>query len=243
MNKHNLLFAICLIVSMQASAQDFTLGARGGLNQFNSADINSRGGSLQGTPPDVLFTPVKEFGTQYGGYVLVEFGKLFVRPEINFANSKNKYEFPQNTSYWKTSELDIPILFGYEIFKPISIYAGPGFNNTTKISLDGVQVTSYSDGGPDLKTSNVNMNVGIAVKFNRFGLDLRYEMGSKETEEELLDIVNSNYGVNLADQRSFKPNTISLSFTIDIISTKEMNLRNLFTGIFSNNKCHCPYGK
>ena len=64
--------------------------------------------------------------------------------------SKNHYDFPDKTSNWKQSQLEIPLLAGFTIFDPISIYAGPSFNFYSDADLDGVDVTAFSDGGPDL---------------------------------------------------------------------------------------------
>jgi len=241
MNKHHLLIIISIITAYTINAQEFTLGARGGFNYYTIGDINSRGGSLQGTPPDELFSPQKEFGTQFGAFLNIEFGKLFIRPEINFASHKNRYDFPNKEAFWKTSRIDVPILLGYEIFDPITLYAGPGFSFFNEATLDGVQVTSYSDGGPDLEKTAMQLNFGIMLKAGRFGVDLRYEMNSKETEEELLDIIRSEYGVNLADLRSYKPNVVSLSIFIDILKTDKDDIGGFFSGLFKNDKCYCPY--
>lgn len=241
MNKHHLLIIISIITAYTINAQEFTLGARGGFNYYTIGDINSRGGSLQGTPPDELFSPQKEFGTQFGAFLNIEFGKLFIRPEINFASHKNRYDFPNKEAFWKTSRIDVPILLGYEIFDPITLYAGPGFSVFNDATLDGVQVTSYSDGGPDLEKTAMHLNFGIMLRAGRFGMDLRYEMNSKETEEELLDIIRSEYGVNLADLRSYKPNVVSLSIFIDILKTDKDDIGGFFSGLFKNDKCYCPY--
>jgi len=241
MNIRNLLLIVICFISFTSYSQEFTIGARAGFNQYTIGDLNSRGGSIQTGKPDELFSPNKELGTQFGAFLNIEFGKLFIRPELNFSSSKNRYDFPTKEAFWKTSRIDVPILLGYEIFDPITIYVGPGFNVFNDTTLDGVQVTSYSDGGPDIEKTAMHLNFGIMLKAGRFGIDLRYEMNSKETEEELLDIIRSEYGVNLADLRSYKPNVISLSVFIDIIKTDKDDIGGFFAGIFKNDKCYCPY--
>ena len=241
MKKQHLLITICLLATFVINAQEFTIGVRGGFNQYTIGDINSRGGSIQAGKPDELFSPQKELGTQFGAFLDIEFGKLFIRPEINFASSKNRYDFPTKESFWKSSRINVPILAGYEIFDPISVYVGPAFNVYNDTTLEGVQVTSYSDGGPDLEKTNVGLTFGIMLKAGRFGIDLRYETISQSTQEELLDIIRSEYGVNLADLRSYKPNVISLSLFIDILKTDKDDIGGFFSGLFKNNKCYCPY--
>jgi len=241
MKKLLLLIVLALSTINYTSAQDYGFGLQGGLNTYKIGSVNSRGGSIAAGKPDEIFQPKKTIGYQFGAYFVAQFGKLFIKPEINYVSSKNKYDFPTKTSYWKTSKIDIPLLVGYEVFDPVSIYAGPGYNIYGDTTLDGVQVTSYSDGGPDLDKTAFNLNVGIMVRFKRIGIDLRYESGFKATQEELLDIVYSAYGVNLADLRSYKPNTLRLSVFFDLFRSNGDDIGSFFSDLFKGNKCHCPY--
>lgn len=243
MKKYYLFTVITLLSVVFGEAQEYGFGVQGGINTYKIGSVNSRGGSIAAGKPNELFQPKKALGYQFGGYFLVQFNKLFIRPELNYVSSKNKYDFPTKTAYWKTSKLDIPLLVGYEVFSPVSVYAGPGYNIYGDTTLDGVQVTSYSDGGPDLEKTAFNLNVGIMVKFKRIGIDLRYESGFKETQEELVDIVYSGYGVNLADLISYKPSTLRLSVFIDLFRTDGNNIGSFFTDIFKGDGCHCPYYK
>jgi hypothetical protein len=81
------------------------------------------------------------------------------------------------------------------------------------------------------------------VKIKRIGIDLRYEGGIKETQEELVDIIYSSYGVNLADLRSYKPNTLRLSVSFDLFRTDGDQIGSIFSDLFKGNSCHCPYNK
>ncbi|WMI69761.1 outer membrane beta-barrel protein [Mangrovimonas sp. YM274] len=236
-----LLLVTFLLGIYSTKAQEFAIGAKGGLNYYSIGDINSRANSIANLNEDELFYPNKKLGYQFGGYFTVEYGKFFLRPEIVYLSSKNSYDFPDEKAYWETSRIEVPVLVGFEIFDPLSLYLGPGFNFYNDTSLDGVQVTSYSDGGPDLDKTTVNFNIGVMVRFGRFGVDLRYEQGLKETEEELLDIVHSAYGVNLADLKSYTPNMLRLSVFIDIFRTNPDDLDGFFSNLFRSNKCHCPY--
>ncbi len=235
-----LILFFSLVLGTFTNAQEFALGVKAGINYYSIGDINSIGGSIEAGKPDELFSPNKEIGTQFGIYVNVEFGKLFIRPELNYVSSKNNYAFPISTSVWKYSKIEIPIIIGYQIVKPISIYAGPSLNILSNINLDGVQVTSYSDGGPDLEKTTFSLNFGIMGRYGRFGLDLRYEYGLAETEEERLDIVKSKYGVNLVDLKPYRPNILSLSIFYDIVRTNGDDFDGLFSNLFRK-KCYCPY--
>ena len=59
MKRQYLIIVICLLSSMFSNSQEFTIGARGGFNNYAIGDINSRGGSFQTGHPDELFSPTK----------------------------------------------------------------------------------------------------------------------------------------------------------------------------------------
>ena len=230
-----------LMLCFSANAQEFAMGIRGGINQYSIGDINSRGGSIAAGQPDELFSPNKEIGYQFGIYLTVILNKFYFQPEVNYLSARNTYDFPLQTANWRTSKFEVPILIGYEVFDPVSIYVGPIISFFGDTELDGVQVTGFSDGGPDLEKNSFNFMIGAQFKWKRFGVDLRYEIGMTDAEEELLDIVNSSYGVNLADHLPYKPNVLSLSFTVDIFRTDSLNVGGLFSNLFQGNKCYCPY--
>lgn len=235
--KANLLTISFLVLFNLANAQEYTFGARGGINQYTIGNLYQR---PYNGDPGISHTPKKNLGYQFGGFINVKLGKFFIQPEVNYVKSKNHYNLPKKTSYWNTSKMDIPVLLGFEIAKPVSVYIGPDFNFYNATTLDGVQVTSYSDGGPDLDKSTVNINFGIKVSFGKFGLDLRYEAGQQKTQEELLDIIYSQYGTNLADLKSYAPHILSLSLYIDLISTNGRDFDSFFSNLFKSNNCWCP---
>ncbi|WP_242157904.1 hypothetical protein [Aestuariivivens sediminis] len=134
--------------------------------------------------------------------------------------------------------MEIPLLIGIDIIKPLSLYAGPSLNFFNDIALDDLQVTSFRDGGPDIERNTTSINFGEMVHYNQFHLDLRYELGTKATQEELLDINNSAFGVNLAGLRSYTPKTLSLSLSVDIFRTDGTKISDLFK---NDGNCGCPY--
>ncbi|TVZ59054.1 outer membrane protein with beta-barrel domain [Flavobacteriaceae bacterium MAR_2010_105] len=244
MKKHVLLIVFSLISMAFIQAQEFGFGIRGGLNTYTIGDIITVGSNgPQGPDAGINFEPVKDIGFQAGAYFFAQFGNFFVRPELNYVSSQNHYDFPDRQSKWSTSKIDFPILLGYEIFGPVSVYAGPGFNFFGDTEIEGVQETSFTTGsaGPDLKKSTFNINVGIMLRYKRLGIDLRYEMGQGETDQEREDFIRSAYGVNLADLKPYKPNVLSLSVFFDIFRTDAQSIGGMFDGLFKGNSCYCPF--
>ena len=236
--KRPLILVLLLIIYSFTYAQEYAIGIKGGLNYYTIGDLNSRGGSIQSGKPDEIFSPNKEMGTQFGAFVNVAFGNFYVRPEINFASNKNNYDFPLQTSNWRASKTDIPLLIGYKVYDPISIYVGPSFSFFKEMTLDGAN-NSIGEAPINFEKSTSNIIFGVQVEFKRFGVDLRYELGSKETEEELNDIHNSAFGTNLTDIYSYKPSQISLSLNIFLFRTDGDDINDIFSKLFRGKYCNC----
>ncbi|MCH4551294.1 porin family protein [Aestuariibaculum lutulentum] len=231
--KLKLLLTISLFIFSYSFAQEYAFGVKGGINNNKIGTLYQR---AYNNEPAINHQPNKELGYQLGAYVTGEFGIFFVQPEFNYVTFNNNYELPRSKAQWKTSKMEIPILAGVRIIKPVRLYFGPSFNFYKDTELEGVQVTSYSDGGPDLEKNTMSLNFGIMVRYNRFGLDLRYEQATNTTEEELLDIIYSDYGTNLADLKPYQASSLRLSLFIDILRT-DMKLSDLFKKKY----CACPY--
>ena len=239
-----LIFAFFACNSPNLFSQEYVFGVKGGLNTNSIGDINSRGGSIAAGKADERFSPKKDISYQLGAYFMAEFKAFYIRPEFNYVSLQNHYEFPNRDAKWTTSKLEIPILIGFKIAKPVAIYAGPSFNFFDDYQLEGVQATSFSD-GYDLEKNTTSLNFGIMVRYNRFSVDLRYEVGTKEQvegtpdEQVDLDINNSAFGVNLADALPYTPSMLRLSLSIDIFRTDGTSIADLFKG--NKDNCGCPY--
>jgi len=243
MNKRILLLAFSLFSFLNINAQEYGFGIRGGINTYSIGDIVTVGSNgPQGPAAGLVFEPVKDIGYQFGAYFFAKFGKFNIRPEINYVSSQNHYDFPIRQSNWTVTKIDIPILLIYDIFDPISIYAGPGFGFIGDAKLEGVHDSGFVSGspGPDLNKTNFSINIGVMLRYKRLGVDLRYELGQGETAEEREDINLSGWGVNLVDLKPYKPNVLSLSVFYDIFRTDAQNIGGLFSGLFKSSKCYCP---
>ena len=241
-----LLIGVFTWVSVTLQAQEFGFGLRGGINTYSIGEIITVGSNgPNGPEAGLVFDPVKDVGYQFGGYFVAQFGKFYLRPELNYMSFENHYDFPDKQSRWSRSKIDFPILLGYDILEPVSIYAGPDFGFFSDATIEGVQGTSFTTGnvGPDLEKTSVNLALGVIFRFKSIGIDLRYELGLAETAEEREDFIRSEYGVNLADLKAYNPNIFSLSVFIDVFRTDSGDIGNFFSGLFKNNSCYCPYNK
>ena len=238
MNKPHILVILLFLCSI-GNTQEYAIGIKGGLNYYNIGDIVTVGSNgPQGPVAGLIFEPVNDIGYQFGAFLDISFDKFYIRPEINFVTNKNTYDFPKQTSEWTASKIDVPILFGYKIYDPISIYIGPSFSFFDKMNLDGAN-NQTDESSLNYEKTTTNLMLGVQVEFKRFGVDFRYELGLKETVEERQDIHNSAYGVNQADIYSYKPSQISLSLNIFLFRTNGDDIGGFFDGLFKSKYCNC----
>jgi len=222
------LFIVILLTSFSfVSAQEYTFGLKGGINFNNIGELYHHGNSSglgTGVTPndDTVFSAEKEMGIQFGAFGMIAFDKFFIRPEVNYVTSKNNYPLAGKTANWTSTKIDIPLLFGYKIYEPVSLYAGPSFSSISDMELEGVEPNPNAY--PYIyKKSSTSINAGLLVEVGRFGLDLRYQYGITKVEELRVNIDRGVYGTNIADLLEYNPSQIQLSVHINILKFNSDN--------------------
>jgi hypothetical protein len=214
------LFIVILLTSFTiVHAQEYTFGVKGGINFNNIGELyhygNASGLGINVTPDEnTVFSAEKELGTQLGVFLMIGFDKFFIRPEVNYVSSKNNYPLAFKTANWTSTKIDVPLLFGYKIYKPVSLYVGPSFSSISEMKLEGNQENLKPF---TYKKSSTSINAGVLVEVGRFGLDLRYQYGITKVEELRVNINRGIYGTNIADLLEYNPSQIQLSIHFNII--------------------------
>jgi len=218
------LFIVILLTSFTfVSAQEYTFGLKGGINFNNIGELYHYGDWAGANPTpvnDFYYSADKEIGFQFGAFGMIAFNKVFIRPEVNFVSSKNSYPLALKTSHWTSTKIDIPVLLGYKIFHPISLYAGPSFSSISEMKLEGNQENLRPF---TYKKTSTGINAGILVDFNRFGIDLRYQYGIAKVEPLEVDIDRGTYGTNRGRLLEYNPSQIQLSVHINILKFNSDN--------------------
>jgi hypothetical protein len=215
-----LFIVILLIYFSPVYAQEYTFGLKGGINFNNIGELyhygNNSGLGINVTPnDDTVFSAEKEMGFQFGAFAMIAFDKFFIRPEVIYVSSKNNYPLAFETANWTSTKIDIPLLLGYKVYDPVSLYAGPSFSSISDMKLEGVE--QGSNYPYVYKKSSTSINAGILAEFGRFGIDLRYQYGITKVEELRVDINRSIYGTNIADLLEYNPSQIQISVHINIL--------------------------
>jgi len=212
MNIKPLLIALFVFFFSLTNAQEFGIGLKGGVNYNSIGDFLSQEGSYY--PAD------NQIGYQFGVFVDIGFERFFVRPEVNYVSLKNSYAFPTKTSQWAAQQIDIPILFGYKVYYPIAIYAGPVFSFISDMTMEGwKENTSYGDPFT-YNTSSTGISAGILIDFDRVGIDFRYQYGITTVKEQHLDMIRNynGYGVGIGDLVEYNPSQIMVSIQFKLFT-------------------------
>jgi hypothetical protein len=237
MTKKSLILVVLLTIYSFANSQVITVGVKGGVNYNSIGDLLSFGGSYQTGAPDILFTPDKEMGTQYGAFLDISFGRIFLRPEVIFSSLKSSYALPLQVADWTATRMDIPVLLGFHIAGPVSIVAGPVFSNVSDLELEGLEPTKPA---VIYEESLLNFQAGILLEMGRFGVDVRYEYGLKKVEPQNdLDFFYQTppaYGINRAELLEYNASQIIISVHINIARFNSNERKSMSRSDWRNHK-------
>ncbi len=236
MKKKPLLLVVILFIYSTTIAQNLSFGVKGGLN-FNSigelyhiGELN--GGGLNVIPyEDTYYQADKEMSFHVGMFAMLRFNKVFIRPEIVYTSLKNSYPLSQKTANWTATKIDIPMLVGVNVYKPVSIYAGPVLSRISTMELEGTEQPII------FKKTTLGLNAGILINYRRFGLDLRYEHQGTTVNDQRIDIVRAIYGTNVAYLQEYTPSQFIISIHFNLINFNLEDQRNKAKINWRSKKC------
>lgn len=217
MNKKIYLFILALSCFGFANAQEFSFGIKGGPSYVSGGQIT--GNSSGGLYFDGTVEADSQISFHAGAFFELRFNKFLLRPEIIYSDMKTEFQFPTAPSTYAVSKISVPLLFGYNVWGPIDIYAGPAYQNIRDASLEG---TEPPDQVIIVQNTPLAAMAGIKAGFGRFEIDLRYDRSLASPEVQEIDIVNTTsggtqgYGINKAffDDARLHQIMLSLSFKI-----------------------------
>jgi hypothetical protein len=190
----NLFFILFIAIvipqlSMAQTAQG--IGLKGGLNYNANGDyFESINNNFKHPDRNV-------------GYHIGLFGKIgnqvYFRPEIIYTSTKSDYD---NDSF-EMQKLDAPLLVGFKVLGPISVFGGPALQYILDSEFDGIAINNVEE------EFSVGLNFGIGLNFKKLGIDLRYERGF--TDNEATFISNNGIGTDKLDTR---PDQLILSLSL-----------------------------
>jgi len=148
------------------------------------------------------FDAAKKTGYHGGIYIQYKSNSMYVRPEVVYSKTKSTY----NSQDFDQTKIEIPILVGFDIVKPVSIFVGPSFQYTLENEFEDVDAKNI-----DVQSDfAVNFQAGIAFElFKQIRIDLRYEKG---ISDNILSIKND--GDIILGTLNTKPEQIVLNIAL-----------------------------
>ena len=189
MKKCKLVFFLIINTSLYSQGN---LGINFGLNDDSFGSIEN----IQNTIDNYDLDLKNATGFQFGMFTEIDLITFYVRPELNFIYSisnQGSAILSGNISEdllkhkFKSSEIQVPIIFGYNIIGPISIFGGPSFKYNLNSTSDVFDLEDVKD------KYKLSVLLGSRIKIKSIGIDLRYERGLNSGE---IKIINSN-GLNI----------------------------------------------
>jgi hypothetical protein len=187
-----------------------SLGVNFGLNDDNFGSITDLQNKIENYNLDIK----NSTGFHFGVFSEIDLITFFIRPELNliFSKSKNASAIQSNNLIqiadhsYKSTDIQMPIIFGYKVLGPVSVFGGPSFkyslSNSSNFDLDEIK-DKYS----------VGLLLGTRFKIKSISLGFRYERGLNQKE---IKIINAN-GIELNDSNvDLTTNKISLNISYDI---------------------------
>ena len=186
------------------------LGFQFGLNDDNFGSIENISNKIDNYDLDIK----NSTGFQFGVFTEIDLITFYIRPELNLIFSKSKnaaaYSLDEGVNIaehsYKSSEIQLPIIFGYKVLGPISVFGGPSFkynlSNSSNFNLEDIK-DKYT----------LSLLLGSRVKIRSISVGLRYERGLNNNE---VLIINAN-GVDLDNANvDLTTNKLSLNISYDI---------------------------
>ena len=210
------IFILFFLITSSSLVAQGNLGVNFGLNDDNFGSIENIKTKIDDYDLDLK----NSTGFQLGLFTEIDLITFYIRPEINliFSKSKNGTAFTSANNNiliesiniaehtYKSTDVQVPIIFGYKVLGPICIFAGPTFkynlSNSSNFDLEEIE-DKY----------NLSLLLGTRVKVKSFSLGLRYERGLNNNE---LLIINAN-GIDIDNANiDTTTNKLSLNISYDI---------------------------
>ncbi|WP_373059514.1 hypothetical protein [Zunongwangia sp. H14] len=172
------IFLIFLFGAFPVFAQEYSFGLKAGLGYT----VNEKAAEVVGSAGS--FSADSKIGFLGGAFLEVGFGKFFVRPEVFYSHAEGEFAFPNLPSVYSVDKISIPLLFGYNIYGPVAIYAGPAYQNFLQADLENTAVPIQE------LQRNIATQLGVKVVLNRWEIDLRFDFTFDSKRNQFVDIGN-----------------------------------------------------
>ena len=196
--------ALLLLISSFAYSQ-FKFGAKAGLNYDSLGDLELTELNAENINSDT------KTGFHIGVFGHVDLLTFYLRPELQFTKSENQFD----DNGFNLQKLEAPVLLGYKILGPLSVFAGPSFQYILAEKAENLNISSVEE------DFTVGLQLGTRLQLGRFGLGIRFDRGFTDNEVTIL----GNNDIDIAgkiDTRQ-KQWIVSLSYDLKLKKNGQNN--------------------
>lgn len=194
-----LLTATFLFFLVLAQAQS-SFGLKGGLSYNSNGDLSEFTTEANSIIKD---KGKGKSGYNIGVYGKIDLGNLFIRPELVYTKTTSEYELNSVNQDFELSKIDAPVLLGFELIGPLSVFAGPSFQYILDNNINGIDFDKVEN------EFTMGLNIGASLQFGRLGIDVRYERGLNENEAKFANN-NTNFKLDTRPEQII----VNLSFSL-----------------------------
>ena len=204
-NNYLLVISIFLIINFanEKLYSQINYGLKIGLNFDNIGEIKSTS-SFQNQIETASIA-----SAHIGMYAQLKIIDLYIRPEVQISQNKSNI---LSLDQIEINKVEIPILVGYNIFGPISVFAGPIFQNIISIKSKSLNFGNYTN------NFTMGLQIGSRIDFGKFGLGFRFERGFTDNEIEIL----GNNNIDIEAYSDIRPKLWSVSLTYMLSKKKDL---------------------
>ena len=204
-NNYLLIISIFIIISLVAdkSYSQINYGIKIGVNFDNIGDIKNT------TTFKKNIQTASIASAHLGIYAQLKIVDFYIRPEVQISQSKSNI---LTLDQIKINKVEIPILIGYNIFGPISIFTGPIFQNIISIKSNSLNFGNYTN------SFTMGLQIGSRIDVGKFGLGFRFERGFTNNEIEIL----GNNNLDIEAYSDIRPKLWSVSVTYRLGKNKDL---------------------
>lgn len=188
------IFAIVLMTFTLSAQSGTSYGIKGGLNYNGNGDYFE---SIEANAKE----PDKNVGYHIGVFGKIG-DRLYFKPELVYTHTKSDYD----NEDFVMNKIDSPLLVGLKLLGPVSVFGGPSLQYILNSKFDGVTIDDVEN------DFSVGLNFGIALNFNKIGIDLRYERGFSENEANFIQ--NNGLDIFQSSRLDTRPEQLILSLSL-----------------------------
>ena len=175
------------LLSTTLLQSQFEFGVKGGLNYDSLGDVDYDDFSATD------LSAGSKTGYHIGAYGKIDLLLFYLRPEIQFTKINSGFDGKDIG----LSKIEAPILLGYKILGPLSVFAGPSFQYILNEDVEGTTLADVEE------NFTIGLQIGTRISFGRLGMGVRYDRGFTDNGVKILGVNGVGDGRIDADPNQF----------------------------------------